>query len=253
MASMISLSMSDDENEANTVKLPKKRDYRQRAHCNPLSDRNMPFPLSPDEIDWSLFYPSIAEENTTIVDKEPTMLDLGCGYGGMSFALGQLFPNKLILAMEIRCVVTTYVEDKINALRKTGQAQNVAVQWSNTMKTLMRYIRPHSIEKIFILFPDPHFKKKKLKWRIVSAQLMDEYAYIMKEGARLYLATDVKSYFEYAVPIIESHPLFEKIEDSEDPCCPLTLTSTEESKKVDRNQGDKFSALFVRTSSKKTD
>ena len=35
---------------------------------------------------------------------------------------------------------------------------------------------------MFILFPDPHFKKTKHKWRIVNQTLLAEYAYIMKEG-----------------------------------------------------------------------
>lgn len=235
------------------IKAPKKRDYRQRAHCNPLSDRFIPFPLNPSEIDWSDFYPILnTNDKQKIVDEAPTILDIGCGYGGMSFALGELFPEKLILGLEIRCVATIFVHDKIISSRSTGKANNVAVQWANTMRTLMRYFKPHSIDKIFILFPDPHFKKRKMKWRIISPQLMDEYAFIMKENSRFYLVTDVKDYFDYAVPIIEQHPLFKRIDEEEkmkDECLQKALTSTEESKKVDRNSGDKYSALFVRISS----
>ncbi|KAK8887677.1 tRNA (guanine-N(7)-)-methyltransferase (tRNA(m7G46)-methyltransferase) [Tritrichomonas musculus] len=240
--------------EEEKIKAPKKRDYRQRAHCNPLSDRLIPFPLNPSEIDWSDFYPILnTEEGQKIVDKTPSILDIGCGYGGMSFALGELFPEKLILGLEIRCVASSFVHDKVVAYRSTGKAKNVAVQWANTMRTLMRYIEPHSVDKIFVLFPDPHFKKRKMKWRIISPQLMDEYAYIMKENSRFYLVTDVKDYFDYAVPIIEHHPLFQKMETVEsmkDKCLQAALTSTEESKKVDRNNGDKYSALFVRVSNK---
>lgn len=232
------------------IKTPKKRDYRQRAHCNPLSDRLIPFPLNPNEIDWADFYPILhADTEQKIIDKTPTILDIGCGYGGMSFALGSLFPTKLILGLEIRCVATSFVHDKINALRLGGQSNNVAVQWANTMRTLMRYINPHSIEKIFILFPDPHFKQRKIKWRIISPQLMDEYAFIMKSDSLFYLVTDVKDYFDYAAPIIEQHTLFERIPDdiaSQDECLQLALKSTEESKKVDRNHGDKYFAIFRR-------
>ncbi|OHT09955.1 hypothetical protein TRFO_21055 [Tritrichomonas foetus] len=237
--------------EGAPIKAPKKRDYRQRAHCNPLSDRYIPFPLRPSEIDWKEFYPILEKDDNQIEYHAPTFLDIGCGYGGMSFALSELFPTKLILALEIRCVATSFVHDKVIARRSIGKAHNVAAQWANTMRTLMRYLNPHTIEKIFVLFPDPHFKKRKMKWRIISQQLMDEYAFVMKDdgNAKFYLVTDVKDYFDYAVPIIEAHPLFERIseeEAAEDICLKTALTATEESKKVDRNKGSKYAALFRR-------
>ena len=239
--------MSDDE-QSKIPGMPRKGDYRQRAHCNPLSDRGLPYPLSPNEIDWSEIYPIISDRSKSqIKEPYPTILDIGCGYGGLSFAISKLMPDHLILAFEIRNVVTTYVDKKVKALRRFDQAENVAVQWGNTMRTLMRYIKPHTIEKIFILFPDPHFKKRKLKWRIISPQLMDEYAFVLKENAKLYLVTDVKEYFNYAVPIIEEHPLFEKIDDpSGDPALDAAMNATEESKKVERNGGKKFAAVFTR-------
>lgn len=238
--------MSDDE-YSKIPGMPRKGDYRQRAHCNPLSDRGVPYPLSPNEIDWSEFYPILNKEDNKIKEPNPTILDIGCGYGGLSFEISKLFPESLVLAFEIRNSVTQYVDKKIEALRRFDKAENVAVQWGNTMRTLMRYIKPHSIDKIFILFPDPQFKKRKLKWRIISQQLMDEYAYIMKENGRLYLVTDVKDYFDYAVPIIESHPLFQRIEDpSSDKSLDIAMNATEESKKVTRNGGSKYPAVFTR-------
>lgn len=238
--------MSDQEDER-VPGMPHRGDYRQRAHCNPLSDRDIPYPLNPSEIDWCDFYPVLRNENCGIPQKSPSILDIGCGYGGLSFAIAPNYPDKLVLAFEIRLTVTTYVNEKIKALRKIDKANNVAVQWGNTMRTLMRYIQKNSIEKIFILFPDPHFKKRKTKWRIISPQLMDEYAFIMKKGGLLYLVTDVKTYFDFAVPIIEAHPLFERVTDtSDDKDLEIAMTATEESKKVTRNGGDKFAAVFRR-------
>ncbi|KAH0790179.1 tRNA (guanine-N(7)-)-methyltransferase [Histomonas meleagridis] len=246
--------MTEQEEDEKIPGMPKRGDYRQRAHCNPLSDRDIPYPLRPEEVDWTEFYPILSEPDCQIENHYPTILDIGCGYGGLSFALAPKYPNNLILAFEIRLTVTTYVNEKIKALRRVGKASNVAVQWGNTMRTLMRYLKPNTIEKIFILFPDPHFKKRKTKWRIISPQLMDEYAFILKEGALLYLVTDVKTYFDFAVPIIESHPLFERIADpSNDEDLQIAMTATEESKKVARNGGDKFSAVFKRIAAPKAD
>jgi len=41
------------------------------------------------------------------------------------------------------------------------------------------------LTKIFFLFPDPHFKKTKHKWRIISPSLLAEYAYVLKVGVSL--------------------------------------------------------------------
>ena len=51
---------------------------------------------------------------------------------------------------------------------------------------------PGQLEKMFILYPDPHFKKCKHKWRIVSEGLLAEYAYVLKVGGLVYTVSDVK-------------------------------------------------------------
>lgn len=217
--------------------------YTKRAHCNPICDHGIPYPLSPEEINWSEFYPILKQEGNKIIEPNPTILDIGCRYGDLSFELSKLFPESLVLAFEIRNSITQYVTKKIEELRKLKKAENVAVQWGNTMRTLMRYIKPHSIEKIFFLFLDPQ-----LNLKIISQQLMDEYAYILKENAKLYLITDVKTYFDYAIPIIESHPLFQRIEDPQsDKLLDIATNATKKTKKVAKNSS-KYAAVFTRVS-----
>jgi tRNA (guanine-N7-)-methyltransferase len=41
---------------------------------------------------------------------------------------------------------------------------------------------------MFFLFPDPHFKKAKHKWRIINDTLLAEYAYVLAEGVRLFFS-----------------------------------------------------------------
>ena len=48
------------------------------------------------------------------------------------------------------------------------------------------------LEKMFFLFPDPHFKKAKHKWRIINETLLAEYAYVLAVGGRVYAVTDVR-------------------------------------------------------------
>lgn len=241
---------AEAENAQNiTINMPKRREFRQRAHANPSSDRNLLYPSSPKTIFWEDFYSVLKDNPESVGATHPTILDIGCGYGGLMFELSKIYPKELILGLEIRDKVTEYVERKIEELQNNGLHMNVSVQMCNTMRTLMHYIRKNTIKKLFILFPDPHFKKKKENRRIISQQLLDEYGYILQPGGRLYLVTDVRKYYESTIIILRNHPLFNEVIDvSEDPCLEIAKTATEESKKVDENGGSKFSCIFERVS-----
>lgn len=166
--------------------------------------------------------------------------------------------NKLanpVPGLEIRIQVTQFVEDKIRALRNQSKNeggnsyQNIACLRANTMKFLPNFFRKGQLSKIFICFPDPHFKAKKHKARIVSAQLNSEYAYVLRPGGIVYTITDVKDLHEWMVSHFDAHPAFERVSEEEqesDECVKIMRTETEEGKKVERNQGHKFVALYRR-------
>ena len=168
------------------VALPQKRYYRQRAHSNPIADHCFDYPIDPSAMDWSQLYPN---ENPV------RFADIGCGYGGLLVQLSPMFPEKNMLGMEIRVKVSDYVRDRVKALREQnpGQYENVACLRSNAMKYLPNFFHKGQLEKMFFLFPDPHFKKAKHKWRIINETLLAEYAYVLKiDEGRLYTVTDVE-------------------------------------------------------------
>ncbi|XP_065827437.1 tRNA (guanine-N(7)-)-methyltransferase-like [Oscarella lobularis] len=243
------------------MSLPQKKYYRQRAHANPIADHLFDYPVRPDEMDWSKLYPSVFEspsepndsESTSKRSKPPSVefVDVGCGYGGLLVELSALFPHTLMLGLEIRVKVSDYVRERIEALRlqHPGSYQNIAVIRSNAMKYMPNYFGKAQLKKMFILFPDPHFKKKKQKWRIISSTLLSEYAYVLAEEGILYTMTDVKDVHDWMVCHLDDHPLFRRQTDAEsanDPVIEKLYESTEEGKKVTRNKGDKYMAVYVR-------
>ena len=85
-------------------KKPRKRFYRSRAHCNPLSHNNsFTYPLTPSHFEWNQLYPQIPDEKRVV-----TILDMGMGFGGLTVELAQLFPEQLVLGMEIRPKVNKF-------------------------------------------------------------------------------------------------------------------------------------------------
>uniref|UniRef100_A0A1Q3F9T4 tRNA (guanine-N(7)-)-methyltransferase n=1 Tax=Culex tarsalis TaxID=7177 RepID=A0A1Q3F9T4_CULTA len=226
------------------TKLPQKRFYRQRAHSNPIADHSFEYPAHPDEYDWSQHYPEIG-------DRRVAFADIGCGYGGFLVTLGEIYPEKFAVGMEIRVKVSDYVMDRIDALRKLheGQYRNVACIRTNAMKYLTNFFHKAQLEKMFFLYPDPHFKKAKHKWRIINSALLSEYSYVLRKGGLIYTVTDVRDLHEWMCKHIEQHPAFERLSEAEveaDILSEKLLDSSEEGKKVTRNKGDKFVAIFRR-------
>lgn len=110
--------------------------------------------------------------------------DVGCGYGGFLVTLSQLFPEKYSIGFEIRVKVSDYVMDRIDALRKLhpNEYQNIACLRMNAMKYLPNFFKKGQLSKMCFLYPDPHFKRSKHKWRIINTNLLTEYAYCLREG-----------------------------------------------------------------------
>ncbi|XP_005099484.1 tRNA (guanine-N(7)-)-methyltransferase [Aplysia californica] len=253
------------------AKLPQKKYYRQRAHANPNSDHNLEYPVKPELMDWSKYYPDhfapVTTENEsrdredlngtelTAKQKRVEFADIGCGYGGLLVTLSPLFPETLMLGMEIRVKVSDYVQDRVKALRTQhpGSYDNIACIRANAMKYLPNFFHKGQLTKMFFLFPDPHFKKTKHKWRIINQTLLAEYAYVMKVGGFVYTITDVKDLHDWMVDHFMQFPLFERVNEEdlkEDIVVEKLYTSTEEGQKVTRNKGDKWLAVFRRIESR---
>lgn len=256
--------MASDIADSNAeIRLPQKKFYRQRAHSNPMADHSFEYPVSPDQMEWHHYFPSFFPSKDELENHDDSQdqlgsslrqvefADIGCGYGGLLVSLSPLLPETLMLGMEIRVKVSDYVKDRIKALRNQnpGQYENIACIRTNAMKLLPNFFAKGQLKAMFFLFPDPHFKKTKHKWRIISDTLLAVYAYVLRVGGLIYTITDVKDLHEWMVAHLDEHPLFQRLSDDEcskDIIVKKLYESTEEGQKVSRNKGDKFLAVYRR-------
>uniref|UniRef100_A0A7S3MS21 tRNA (guanine-N(7)-)-methyltransferase n=1 Tax=Favella ehrenbergii TaxID=182087 RepID=A0A7S3MS21_9SPIT len=254
------------------VNMPKKNNHRMHAHINPFTPLKMPTPQNTRFADWSLHYPSYYGSTDNNKDRivvntkhykiayeteasqqdgpTPTVLDIGCGYGGLMFELTKIFKDELILGLEIRDKVANFAGEKINSLRINSgykDCLNTAVLRTNAMKSLHNYFKKDSLEKMFFCFADPHFKKSNHRKRIVNTALLTDYCYMLRPGGKVYVVTDVEDLHNWQVSKLEEHPMFERVpeeEDQADPCVKAMREGTDEAQKVIRREGNIWHAVF---------
>lgn len=116
---------------------------------------------------------------------------LEIGFGGGEHLLWQAAANRDTGL--IGCEV--FEDGVVKALSgvETAELQNVKV-CAEDARAVLRWLPAGSIDKAFILFPDPWPKKRHVKRRLINRALLDELARVMSPGAELRIATDIGDY-----------------------------------------------------------
>jgi tRNA (guanine-N7-)-methyltransferase len=88
--------------------------------------------------------------------------------------------------------------------------------YNNDSRYLLEIFPHDSIDKIYILFPDPWPKKKQFKRRIVNRQLLDMLHPLLKDKGVIRLATDIDSYFEQMLKVFAADKRFRLLTKEKD-------------------------------------
>ena len=236
-----------EQPEAKKAKKPKKKSKKRvRAHVNVFSPRAEAPPPDPASVAWETVFAGWKAGQ----GRQVTVLDVGCGFGGLLEHLSPLHPDKFVLGLEIRDSVAEAVRERIAKLRAQNPAYgNLGVLNMNAMKHMPNYFRRAQLEAMFFLYADPHFQKSKHKRRIITLDLCDTYAYLLQPGGRLYTATDVEDLHNSQVEALAAHPCFERVSDAEcekDPNVPVMLSATDEAAKAKREGRGQWYSVFQR-------
>ncbi|MAQ71152.1 MAG: tRNA (guanosine(46)-N7)-methyltransferase TrmB [Alphaproteobacteria bacterium] len=94
-------------------------------------------------------------------------------------------------------------------LKSIKDIDNPSVRvWMDDAMDIARSIASETLDGIFILNPDPWPKTRHHKRRIVSQENLDQFARILKPGARLTMTTDVEELAEWMVTQATAHKEF---------------------------------------------
>ena len=169
-----------------------------RQHVNPLS-KNF-FEIDPIPPLNQVF------ENP----KLPLHLDIGCASGDFLFELSLKNKNWNYIGIEIRekLVINANLRIKNREYKNLyftfGNANNIFDHCKN--KTLIDSITSFSFN-----FPDPWFKKKHHKRRVIQPKLINLLSNSMKRGSLIFIKTDVRDLFDHMELTISESIKFKKI------------------------------------------
>jgi tRNA (guanine-N7-)-methyltransferase len=166
-----------------------------RQHVNPLSRvHQLPRPLPPLE---ALFAdPSL-----------PLHLDIGSARGRFLLALAPLQPSRNHLGLEIRQPLVQAAE----ADRLAAGLTNLHFLYANAGVSLPDWLAPlppGRLELVSLQFPDPWFKTRHHKRRVLQPPLLRALAAALSPGARLFLQSDVLELIQPMVELVERSGCF---------------------------------------------
>ena len=148
-----------------------------------------------------------------LFEHEPDEVWLEIGFGGGEHVTAQAAKHANVgyLASEV------FVEGLAKCLSDIEEMslQNVRL-WDEDARELIDLLPDNCLDRVFILFPDPWPKKKHQKRRIVQPDFLDALVRVMKPGAHLRFATDVRSYADEALEKFIAHGRFDWLAEKAD-------------------------------------
>jgi tRNA (guanine-N7-)-methyltransferase len=153
---------------------------RVRQHVNPLSSKYANPAEAPN---WADVFSDA---------RLPLHLDIGCGKGDFVREMAGLVPDWNFLGLEIR---EPLVE---RALIRRDQAMQrnlhfVFCNANNSLKPLLEsWPGGCPLQVVSIQFPDPWFKKRHQKRRVVQPELVEALVALMPVGAMVWLQSDIE-------------------------------------------------------------
>ena len=166
---------------------------RIRQHVNPLERKfQQPIPIPV----WQEVY---------LRSDRPIHLDIGCARGKFLLDMAQQHPETNFLGIEIRKPLVEYADRVKNKLGLTN-LHYLFGNINSSAKPLLSSLPEDSLKTISVQFPDPWFKKKHHKRRVIQPELVTILVdYLTPEG-QIFLQSDIEEVAREMRDRFASHP-----------------------------------------------
>ncbi|MCC5620773.1 tRNA (guanosine(46)-N7)-methyltransferase TrmB [Nostoc sp. CHAB 5715] len=171
---------------------------RVRQHVNPLGKKYQT-PASPQDLEKIYAKPN-----------QPLHLDIGCAKGLFLVNMAKIEPNWNFLGLEIREPLVV----EANKLRSELGLTNLHYLFcnvNNSLHSLLSSLPPGSLQRVTIQFPDPWFKTRHAKRRVVQPELVAELANYLAVGSVVFLQSDMEFVAVEMRDRFAAHPAYQRI------------------------------------------
>jgi len=148
------------------------------------------------------FFQTFHGERPALDSTRPLEVEIGCADAQFLFERAALDPTQQYVGLEIREDLAAWVNKKA---RRLGAP--VTAVFCHAQKHLHEIFAPRTIDRVFINFPDPWFKRRQADRRMVDDELVRNLAPLLRDGADVLFQSDV---WEVALEAMES---FERHDD----------------------------------------
>ena len=170
-----------------------------RQHVNPLSSNF-------NQIER---IPSLSEMFDD--SKSNLHLDIGCAAGEFLFDLALVNTSWNYLGIEIREKLVKTAKLKV----REREIKNLYFAYGNANNILNDFQSKfiiQNVKSISFNFPDPWFKKKHHKRRVIQPEFINILSSLLQTGSLIFIKTDVKDLFDYMDCTISSNLNFKNID-----------------------------------------
>lgn len=161
-------------------------------------------------IDWALRFGRVA----------PLEIEIGFNRGVFIEELAATYPNINVLGIEIQrrfCWrLANLLEDA------THPFPNLKLIWADAKIVLGPLMKPASVDSIYINFPDPWWKKRHHKRRLVDTTFAQELFQVLKPGGEIWVKSDVLAIADEIHDALSAVSNLQKGADYTKECKPLT-------------------------------
>lgn len=132
-------------------------------------------------------------------------IDVGFGRGMSLFERAAVAPEARILGIEVKSKWAFEVDRR----RERLGLDRVGVLCGDAREILERSGPEGSVRRIFVHFPDPWWKKRHRKRRVLGDAIVDTFARLLAPGGELFVQTDVEDRADDYADLLRAHPAFE--------------------------------------------
>ena len=177
---------------------------RVHQHVNPLAPY---FRFTPKPIELTEIFP----------DAELSLhLDIGSARGRFLLKMAEIDKTKNYLGVEIREPLVI----EANQLAREANLTNLHYEFCNAtmwLDRLLDKLPENTLEIVTIQFPDPWYKKKHAKRRMVKDEMIEAIAKNLKLSGKVFVQTDVEFLAEEMFDLFRANERFKEMKTNKNP------------------------------------